>query len=137
MITPYNNKPYRISLVDFDSNPRSTFETHQGPKSYSDYYRERYNINIRDNFQPLLIAKQSGDKRGEEVRLIPELCNFTGLTNDMLGNFQLNKKRTEVASVKPSKRIEEYLKIIDTISKNEKNMNILDTIKASIDTELV
>ena len=28
----------------------------------------------------------------------------------MLGNFQLNKKRTEVASVKPDRRISEYLK---------------------------
>lgn len=55
----------------------------------------------------------------------------------MLANFQLNKKRTEVASVKPDRRVAEYLAIIDTISKNEKNLKILDTIKASIDTELV
>lgn len=55
----------------------------------------------------------------------------------MLGNFQLNKKRTEVASVKPDRRVAEYHKIIETISQNEKNMKILDTLKASIDTELV
>lgn len=57
VITPYNNKPYRITQVDFDSNPASQFETRSGPKSYAEYYRERYNINIADLAQPLLIAK--------------------------------------------------------------------------------
>lgn len=39
VLTSYNNNTYRVDDVDFNSNPRSTFETRQGPVSYMEYYR--------------------------------------------------------------------------------------------------
>ncbi len=63
---------------------------------------------------------------------MPEFCTFTGLTNDMLANFQLNKKRTEIAAVKPDKRIENYNRIIGSINSNPKNKQMLDSFRAQI-----
>lgn len=39
VLTPHNNKTYRISDVLFDLTPLSTFETRDGPISYVDYYK--------------------------------------------------------------------------------------------------
>lgn len=39
VLTPHNNKTYRISDVLFDVTPLSTFETRDGPISYVDYYK--------------------------------------------------------------------------------------------------
>lgn len=90
VLTGYNNKTYRIDDVDFKSTPMSTFETRDGPVSYMDYYRTRYNLNIRDKDQPLLVSKaKARDIRGgqsEMIMLVPELCRATGMTDAMIGD---------------------------------------------------
>ena len=54
----YNNKSYRIDDIDFTVNPTHTFLDHSGrDKSFKDYYRENYNIEIKDLKQPLLVSK--------------------------------------------------------------------------------
>lgn len=96
VISIYNNRPYKIVDVDFSLTPQSTFETRRNRdnpdvpgdmKDYATYYRERYNKNISDMSQPLLIAKDASSKLKDTCNLIPELCCFIGLTNEMLGNF--------------------------------------------------
>lgn len=53
---------------------------------------QKYNINIRDLKQPLLMSRSSDrDRRGGQqdvIALIPELCRATGLTDDMRSNFR-------------------------------------------------
>ena len=36
----YNNKTYRIDDIDFRQNPKSSFESSKGAKTYLEYYRE-------------------------------------------------------------------------------------------------
>ena len=44
--------------LDFDKSPTNTFLDHTGrEKSYMDYYREQYNIQIKDPKQPLLLSR--------------------------------------------------------------------------------
>ena len=54
-----------------------------------EYYKSRYNENVSDVNQPLLINKDR--KTGNEVALIPELCLLTGLTDQMRADFRLQK----------------------------------------------
>lgn len=94
VLTDYNNKTYRIDDIDFTKKPTDTFDTKDGPVSFIDYYRNRYNLTIRDRNQPLLISKaKARDMRGnpdqsELICLIPELCRATGLTDSMKKNFR-------------------------------------------------
>lgn len=44
--------------LDFGKSPTSTFLDHTGrEKSFMDYYREQYNIQIKDTKQPLLLSR--------------------------------------------------------------------------------
>lgn len=92
-LTGYNNKTYRIDDVDFDKSPKSTFPTKDGGQmTFLDYYKTKYNINIRDPNQPLLISKASArDIRAglsETISLVPELCRATGLNDRMRNDFR-------------------------------------------------
>lgn len=89
VVTRYNQKTYKIDRVDFAQSPSTSFDKNGTPTSYADYYKTRYNEAIKDLNQPLLINK---DRRtGNEVALIPELCQLTGLTDAMRANFNLMK----------------------------------------------
>lgn len=60
-------------------SPETTFEKDGKPLSYMDYYKQKYNESITDPNQPLIINKDR--KTGNEVALLPELCQLTGLTD--------------------------------------------------------
>lgn len=101
VLTDYNNKTYRIDDVSFDENPMSTFASKRGEKelTFQQYYKEKYNITIRDLKQPLLLSKvREKDIRGAAgagedtkvslIALVPELCRATGMSDRMRANFQ-------------------------------------------------
>ena len=93
VMTHYNNRTYRIDDVDFSMNPNSTFPLRKEDReiSYLEYYKTRYNLEVRFPLQPLLVSKPTkkdlnrGDAR--PVYLVPELCGMTGLTEDMRYGF--------------------------------------------------
>lgn len=92
VLTKYNNKTYRITDVNFQLNPLSTFERREGPISYIEYYRTVRNVIIKNQTQPLLVSKpternmRAGDN--QIINLVPELCYATGYTDDMRKNFR-------------------------------------------------
>lgn len=96
VLTGYNNKTYRIDDVDFNASPSSTFESKDGPKSIVDYYSQRYNLNIRDKSQPLLVSKPKARdiraNRDQILLLVPELCRATGLTDKQRANFTMMRE---------------------------------------------
>lgn len=92
VLTPYNNKTYTIHDVDFDQNPMNTFKTKNGDKTYVEYYKTNYGLDVHDLQQPMLISykerKMIGQNgRGQEDRLtislLPELTQLTGLSEDL------------------------------------------------------
>ena len=56
IMTSYNKRIYKIDKIDFEKSPKDEFERHDGTKqSFSDYYKQTYNINIKNLNQPMLI----------------------------------------------------------------------------------
>ena len=57
VLTRYNNKMYRIDEILFDKNPMSTFDYKGNPITFVDYYKNHYDIEIKDKGQPLLLSR--------------------------------------------------------------------------------
>lgn len=92
VLTPYNNRTYTISDIDFEKTPKTTFQTKNGEISYVDYYKKNYGVDIHDLNQPLLMSykdRKMITKNGQvqedrlTICLIPELSQLTGLTDEM------------------------------------------------------
>ncbi|XP_006616743.1 piwi-like protein Siwi [Apis dorsata] len=114
VLTDYNNNTYRISDVDFDSSPNSTFQLRTGEKiTYRDYYRNKYQIPIDNISQPMLVTRLKPRERragqAELVYLVPELCRATGLTDAMRDNFHLMRTLAEYTRVSPAARIDKLM----------------------------
>lgn len=110
VLTDYNNRTYRIDDVAWNSTPNSRFNKQDGSSiSYIEYYRNRYQINITDTNQPLLIskAKQREIRAGmaELIYLIPELCRTTGLTEAERTNMSMMRELANYTRVGPDGRI--------------------------------
>jgi aubergine len=109
VLTDYNNRTYRIDDVDWNVNPSCTFDANGVQKTFIQYYKEKYNIQIRDPRQPLLVSNpKARDIRGDRPAsfcLVPELCRSTGLTDSMRSNFHTMKALSEFTRMDPEKRI--------------------------------
>lgn len=102
VLTVYNNKTYRIDDIDFDLNPRSTFEQRQpdGTKkmiSYADYFEQNYKLKIKDLKQPLFISRpkkvdrRQGAEEPKNISLIPETCVVCGIEEKYKIDFNFKK----------------------------------------------
>ena len=75
IMTKYNKLFYRVSYIDYESSPESTFEGKNGAISFRRYMQDQYNLPVRSARQPLLVSVQ----KGLEKKLIPEFCYLTGI----------------------------------------------------------
>lgn len=98
VLTRYNNKTYRIDDIDFDQTPMSTFAAKDGDNirqiSYAEYYKNQYNIVLKDMKQPLLISRKevkvsATEKKELVFALIPEISYMTGLTDELRKDFKV------------------------------------------------
>lgn len=99
-------------------SPATTFDKQGTQVSYAEYYKTRYNEDIKDPNQPLLINKDR--KTGNEVALIPELCQLTGLTDTMRADFRLMKDLAGILHTDANKKVTECKNLFQTFEKNEK-----------------
>ncbi|KAJ9581672.1 hypothetical protein L9F63_023148 [Diploptera punctata] len=110
VLTDYNNRTYRVDDIDFNSTPASKFDRNGKSTSYVEYYREKYEIKIRNENQPMLITKPKQRMRmqGQDKNtfLVPELCRMTGLSDKMRTNFELMRKLADSTRFNPSQRME-------------------------------
>lgn len=109
VLTDYNNATYRISDIDWDQHPTDTFETRTGPVTFAAYYETKYNLQIQDPGQPLLVSMASARNiragQPEYILLVPELCRMTGLTDNDRKNFQLMRAMAERTRMTPTERV--------------------------------
>ena len=79
----------------------------------------RYQINIEIGTQPLLISKpkKADFHRGHKTpyKLIPELCQMTGLNTSMRANFSLMRDMGQHLFQPPQKKVDSINKFIDRI----------------------
>ena len=112
VLTRYNNLTYTVNDVAWDQTPSCTFLDDNGrEKSYVDYYRQKYNIDIKDKKQPMLVSRAKRKTREEDdvsknIILVPELCNMTGLTDQMRSDFRVMKDVAQFTRVTPMQRLE-------------------------------
>lgn len=92
VLTAYNNNTYRIDDVDFDATPNSTFKTKDDKvQTYTQYYKNKYDIKISNLKQPLLLTRSRARDRQaieqESIYLVPELCRATGTLYNIVQLF--------------------------------------------------
>ncbi|XP_078682114.1 piwi-like protein 1 [Branchiostoma floridae x Branchiostoma belcheri] len=95
-LTRYNNKTYRIDGISWEEHPTDKFSLPDGTEiSFVEYYEKQYNRKIQDNKQPLLLSranKKTKDGKVLILKLIPELCSLTGLSEELRQNFTIMKE---------------------------------------------
>ena len=80
-----------------------------GAINLAQYYEKQYAIKLKDPKQPLLISMpKAKDKRAgitEPVKLIPELCLMTGLTDRQRNDFRLMQELSAQLRMDPQQRL--------------------------------
>lgn len=141
IITDYNNTTYRISDVDVTKTPMSTFDKKGEQITYSHYYKTRYNIQIQDMKQPLLVSKATARQiRGgspEEFYLIPELSRLTGITDKMRNDFRLMKDMSAYTRVDPRTRQAKLMDFNKRLHSAPESMAALKQFELTLDRNLV
>lgn len=133
VLTRYNNQTYRIDEIDFNQSPMSSFTKRGEPKTYVDYYKENYSIDIRDKSQPMLISQVKRKiRRGAEVEessfiiaLVPELAFLTGLSDAMRNDFHVMKAVGNFTRVSPNQKLKCISKYIDNVLSTKETAELL------------
>jgi len=131
ILTKYNNKCYRIDDIDWDLSPSGKFLDHSGQdKMFLEYYKKQYNITIKDPKQPMLISRskrRTNDEKDTDqlIALVPELCNLTGLTDQMKADFRVMKDVAQFTRVTPNQRQQALKKFIDSVNNSAEASSIL------------
>lgn len=141
MSTYGKNNTYTVSDVEFDVNPESSFETKKGPITFMQYFKEKYNITIRDPRQPMLVSRSKArDIRAgqpELIYLIPELSRITGITDDMRRDFHLMRAIADHTRLNPDKRIQRLETFNRRLQQSKDSSDVFKFWKTELDRRLV
>ena len=89
----------------------------------AEYYKKRYNLVIKDLKQPLLISNPNARQRRagitEPIKLVPELCHMTGLSDEQRADFKLMKAVNGVTLGDPKNRVLQLNKFSQRVTSNE------------------
>lgn len=142
VLTDNTNKTYRIDAIDFTMTPKSSFSVigSTDDVSYMQYYKERYNLDVKDPAQPLLVSKaRERDIRAgqpELIYLIPELCRATGMTDQMRADFKLMQELSEHTRMDPEKRVHALKRFNKRIQDTHDSVQVLNEWGISLEKEL-
>ncbi|CAG2112823.1 unnamed protein product, partial [Medioppia subpectinata] len=125
VMTQYNNQTYRVDDLVTDKNPETaTFDRNGVSMNLLTYYKQHHNITIKVKNQPLIecLPNQRDRRAGRTSKylLVPELCQMTGLTDQMRADFNLMKKIGDVSRLKPLDRANNLRNFITRLTTNEK-----------------
>lgn len=142
VLTRYNNKTYRIDDINWDARPENKFPKEDGSEiSYKQYLFDRYNVEVKDMAQPMLISKPKAkdQKRGMtgNIILLPEFCAITGLSDELRANFSVMKDLAEHTRVSPASRVNTLEKFMNDMSTNQLAKQEMIGWNMSFDKKLV
>lgn len=141
VLTDYNNNTYRVDDVAFGDSPLSTFMQKKKEVSYVEYYNTKYNIQIRDQKQPMLVSNPSArdirDGRTQVIYLVPELCRATGLTDKMRSNFTMMRAMADHTQMDPDRRTTRLLTFSKRLLETPSSVAELDKFDMGIGKDLV
>ena len=99
---------YIIDTFDISITVQFNHPKH-GNINLAQYYEKQYDIKLKDPKQPLLISMpKAKDKRAgmtEPIKLIPELCLMTGLTDRQRNDFRLMQELSAQLRMDPQQRL--------------------------------
>lgn len=146
-ITSYGDRKriFRIEDVDFEITPRSTFKDHKRNRdiSYMEYYQTRYEKEIKDPDQPMLLAKENRAKRFDNpdddgsVYLVPELCNIAGLTEEQRTNNRVKMDLIRSSQISPADRVRHARTFLSKLADNSFVSQKLSAWGYSFDKDLI
>jgi len=115
VVASYGNyRMWRVDDVDFTSNPTKRVPIDGKNISIAEYYKEKYNIEIKDFKQPLLV---SIDRRTQKTfLLVPELVQMTGLDEDMRKDFNLMTEVAKFTRLNPDQRMQQIKSLSDPLA---------------------
>lgn len=141
MTTYGRNNTYTVSDVEFGVSPESSFETKNGPITFMQYFKERYNVDIRDPRQPMLVSRSKPrDIRAglpEMIYLVPELSRITGITDDMRKDFHLMRALADHTRLTPDKRIDRLETFNRRLQQSKESAEVFKFWKTELDRRLV
>jgi len=121
----FKNKIYTIHKVDFNKSPKDFIVTKGDVKmNFCQFYKEKYNIEIKDFDQPLLVHYNS--KYKTEAFFLPEICFLTGVDKDIKSNMNLLKDLTYFLRGDARAKLEESANVIRGFTTNEDSKTILN-----------
>ena len=121
-------------------SPKDTFKLSTGDTmSFMEYYRNRYNVEIKDVDQPLLISRTKATEKNVERThaLIPELTYLTGLSEDMRNNFKVMKEIATFTRLSPAQRQSSLKTFIQSVNGHPDCRNLLDGWNLKLSDNLV
>eukprot|EP01133_Synstelium_polycarpum_P002461 gene2461-2798_t len=117
VITKYNNRTYRVASIDFKMNPKSTFESKGVTTSFERYYRENYpEHTIRDMRQPLISTEVKSRGVKEIIYLVPELCFLTGISEEILSNYQIMSSLSNTTNIGATDRHQKLKSFVQSLA---------------------
>ncbi|CAF4441385.1 unnamed protein product [Rotaria sp. Silwood2] len=142
VITTYNHKTYKIDDIAWDKTPQITFSRRDGKDiSLIDYYQERYQLQIVDHTQPLLVSKPSRRNRRAGITgpilLIPEFCRETGISDSMRNDFNLMKELASYTHIEPTPRYQSLIDMVNTINTSPRCRQYMSKWNLRLDDNLV
>ena len=101
--------------------------------TYDKHYKKRYDINIQNPNQPLILVIREGPQE-QKVKLyfVPELCHLAGLDDDFLKDREFMKKLAEFTKLKPADRIRKTNEFLSLLMEEKKQGNNLSAKEKSI-----
>ena len=134
----YSKRNYVIYDISFERNPNNTeFLFDKYKIKLKDYYKEIYGKTIKDNNQPLLIAKGTSPK-GKQVDLyfVPELCKLSGIDDNMSKNWKFMKELAEQTKLNPKIRVEKTNEFLNFLTNEEWNPDDEEKLTAKKKAEI-
>ncbi|EPB67888.1 piwi domain protein [Ancylostoma ceylanicum] len=137
----YNNKMYRISSINYEMSPESTFTLVDGTETtLRGYFLRQYDLEVKADGQPVLISEGKPKQPGEAPQvayLLPELVYPTGLTDSMRRDFRHMRELSSHTRLDPEKRRRTTEKLLDKIIGNEKCCSLMRNWGISLHNRLV
>jgi aubergine-like protein len=118
----YLGKNYKITDIDFDRNPMNTSFLYKGKSAkIFDYYKEKYNITIKNKDQPLiLVCKGPIEEDKSKLYFVPELVSLLGLEDDQIKQFNFMSELAKSTKLTPEKRVMKTKKFIELLKDTKK-----------------
>ena len=125
-MTAYNSKTYQIDGLTFDDSPKNhTFnwrsydkltDTYKDHKSnMCEYFKQKYNIRIREEGQPLLFV----NVRDQVICLPPELCHEASLPENFTKDTFKMRDLQNYKISNPQQRVERISLALNHLQSNE------------------